>query len=350
MPYFDYKTDEIVVDILERMSSGSPIPISMYAKPNSNSNRETIIRHIREVSNLFNADIDYNKCSKTWEAGRRNFLDDSPLSAQEAVVLAGIKRNAFHYGNTLDKTVIEIADFFQEWKHAGMFQNSAIEDFKKFMSKIKLIDTAKSRGQYLKIVYQKQTGAEERTVIPLRVANMEYYWYLIAIEKGKTTSDDIRKYALHNIETIELDEQVYNPKFQQDMHELVKDIHLGMNAFYKPYNAIKTVTLMIPESFINFIVRSPYFMLWKVKKNEPSVVIRGNFEEGQPEQDIHYIKMIVPSTDHEYRDIIPSIQKYMPMFIVPELPENKELILHLRKGSESYATKKQKLEKALQGY
>lgn len=350
MPYTDYKTDEIIVDILERMSSGSPTPIGMYAKPNSNSNRETIIKHIKEVRDLFNADIVYDSQSKMWKAGRLNFLDDSPLSAQEAVVLAGIKRNAFHYGNTLDKTVIEIADFFQEWKHAGMFQNSAVEDFKKFMLKIKLIDTAESRGQYVKIAYRKPTGVEERTVIPLRIANMEYYWYLIAIEKGKINPDDIRKYALHNIDNIELDEQVYNPKFQQDIRELVKDIHLGMNAFFKPYSEIKTVTLMIPESFIHFLERSPYFLLWEIKKNEPAVVIKTNFEEGQPEQNTHYRKVVAPSTDSEYRDIIPSIQKYMPLFIVPDLPENKELILHLRKGSESYATKKQKLEKALREY
>lgn len=349
--YLDWKADEIIVEILNNMSSGSPIPLSMYAKPHSNINRETLVKHIKRVRNLFNTDIVYDKRSKTWKAGRQNFLDDFPLSVEEAVVLTGIKNNSLHYGNTLHKTVLEIAGFFQEWKHASMFQNSAIEDYKKFISKIKLIETAMARGQHVRIVYQKNQGAtEERIVVPVRVANIEYYWYFIAIEKGKTTLDDIRKYAFHNIVDLDLNELVYNPKLQAHMRTKVKNIHLGMNAYYKPYNAIKTITLLVPEHFIHFIERSPYFTLWKIKKNEPSVVIKAALGEEGFEQDIHYKKVSVPSTDDEYRDIIPSIQKYMPMLIVPDLPENKELILQLRQGSENYALKKQKLDKALQKF
>jgi len=344
MLFPDEKIEELVVDILERISSGSPVSMAFYEE-NSRFKRDPIILRLKEASKLLEAEVYYDDRIKLWTTRRPNFLEYSPLTPEEAVALAGIKRNADHYGATLSRTVHYIANFFKRRRYAAKLQNYSVENFKSFMPITTIIDTAIYRGQYLDIEYNSGEEVKIRTVTPLRIANVEYYWYLIAIEKGKTEKQDIRHYALHYIEKIALNDLVFDPYFHQRMRNLVRQSHLGMNAYYKPYNDAKRVVIMIPEDFLHFLERSPFFKLWEIGKQHDSVTIQVA-DEGE-EKEICFRKVHVPSTDAEYRDIIPTIQKYMPQFIVPDIQDNKELILHLRRGSENYAIKKQKLDEVL---
>lgn len=330
--YSDWKADEIIVDILKTISNGSPITLKSYAKPNSNYSKDTIKKHLNDVRFFFDAEFYYDDRDKVWKAAQQKFLEYSALSAEEAVILAGIRKNSDHYGYSLRNTVLSLVNFVTRRRHTSKLQNYTVENFKHFQKNIRKIDNAITKRQYVNITYRSKGELKEKTVMPLRISNVEYYWYFIAIPQGETDTNSIRYYALYNIETLEISDQVYDSNMQRRYHNEVKNAHKGMNAYYKPYLKHKYITVLVPDNFMHYIKRSPYFLLFE-RKETPPIVFEIE-EDGSKKYEYHAFAM--PSTDEEYNDIIPTIQKYAPQIIVPDIEENKELLSFLSKRHDKH--------------
>lgn len=349
MIYMDESSSELTVIILKSLSNGSPIALSNYAKPNSRVAKKTLLEHLHELEYYFRDCYEYDQRAKAWKAKRQRFLDDSALSAEEAVVLSGIRRNSGHYGVSLDNTVHKLTRFVSRRRHIAALQNSPTENFRGYQKLIRKVENATHQHLYIEMTYKGFDGnPTTKTTLPLRAVNIEYYWYLVAIEQGKSQVEDIRYYSLYNIESIEITDQICDPNMHRRFRREVRHTHLGMNAYYKPYLKTNSVFVLVPEGFCNYLERSPFFSLWE---RGPNPALRFKTKELEGEKTIEvkhaYVHYSIPSTDEKYRDIIPAIQKYFPQIIVPDIKANQSLLNLLKEANKQYQEHSDILNKLL---
>ncbi|UFS62745.1 WYL domain-containing protein [Sulfurimonas sp. HSL-3221] len=320
-----YKAQEVVVIILNELSRSQSVVLSSFADF-YDVNELTLARNFRDVrDHFYSDDIEYVRKEKLWIAKRPRFLDDSFIKAEEAVVLTGILKNSSHFGHSLSQQVGLIVNYYKKRRYYNLLQPDTIEDAEPMKSFFATVEMAIRAGQYINLHYRKNGEIKQREVLPIRIANMEYYWYLIG-EFKTDSGKEIRYLAFRKIEKIEPINSYAKYSVLRELRHQVKDSNKGMNAFYKPYQKHKKVKVMIPEHFEEYIKSTPYFSTWK--RATGSKII----------EDKKYIFYNIITTDgDEYRDIIPTIQKYMPDVVVCNNDENQELIRIMRERSLMYA-------------
>jgi predicted DNA-binding transcriptional regulator YafY len=153
---------------------------------------------------------------------------------------------------------------------------------------------------------------------------MEYYWYIVGeIEEG--IEKEIRYFRMKRIVKVEILDEYFEYSEFRALYHTIKDVNKGMNAFYQPYKKSRKIKVIMPEWFEEHIKEVPYFNTWE-KTGEVKIIEKARF-----------LSYTIISTDEEYRDIIPAIQKYMPHIVVCNNKENQELIELMRIRSQKYA-------------
>ncbi|MDD2267712.1 WYL domain-containing protein [Sulfuricurvum sp.] len=288
-----------------------------------NVNLDSLRKRFGEVVDMYyDGEIDYYPSQHMWKAHKHHFLETTLLSPEEAVILAGIRRNATHYGYGLKETVHRIVNRYVRRRHLRLLQKDSVEKTDdNMLDTFATIKTAVRKGRYLKIIYRNK----ERKVIPLQIVNLEFYWYLVA-EVHTEKWQGILTYTAALIEDIQITEELFDKTHRNSLMLKIRGIEQGMNAFYKPYGEIKNkIELLVPDNFNTFLERAPYFSLWE----DTQMRVKINDE-------IWRIYAVI-STDENYLDVIPTIQKYMPKIVVRDIPGNADLIAKMRKSSEEYA-------------
>ncbi len=79
-----------------------------------------------------------------------------------------------------------------------------------------------------------------------------------------------------------------------------------LNAFFVPKNPLIPVVLLVKKDFAEYINRSPFFSGWQ-PIDTPEII------KGQT-----YIKYTTGVTEPGFREIIPTILKYIPNILVEE--------------------------------
>lgn len=314
------KPEEVIARIIRKISD-NPVGVRLSAEVDQ-KNLSVLRRRFREVVDKFyRAEIFYDEKDYHWKSLRPKFLEGMLLPPEEAVILAGFRRNAYHYGYSLKDTVHSIVNSYSKRRHLKLLQKDFIErSDEKMMDMFARIKSAERQGLYLRILYRDAW----RTVIPLQIVNLEYYWYLIAEEQNGEWG--IHPFAIARIDAAVILDSPYDRRRKRRLMHKIKGVENGMNAFYKPYERPgHAVEVLVVAWFETYLQRSPYFALW-VPTHENIKI-----------NDEVYCVYTVTSCDEKFRDIIPTIQKYMPYVVVRDVPGNQGVIDALREASETYA-------------
>lgn len=254
-----------------------------------------------------NKTIYYDYSSKAYKA-KNNFLTKTLYSQEELAIISILKSKA--QDKNLDVDLFEktnsLFNKFEDILSNSFYQNSSVEKINDFKCEIIEIKNAIESKNSIECFYNDKI----RIINPLKILNLEGYWYLIVLD---TNDNKIKTFHLNSIKTI----KTLNHSFIYD-EDIVKTFDNAITAYYKPENESIIVQLFIDSEVSRYFIRKPL---------NKSQRILEKYEDGSIEIEI----MIT-----DYMEIIPTIQKYMPHVLVIEPIELKNKI---RKNIEIYVRK-----------
>lgn len=248
--------------------------------------------------------IRYDFSEKIYKSSN-NFLTKTLFSADELAVISILKAKSKdkYSDDDLFEKVDALFHKFEDELSNKVYQKSSVEKIDEFKEEIILIRNAIDTRNIIKCFYKKK----DREVYPLKILNLEGYWYLIIYEPK---DERIKTFHLNTIKKIEIIESNY--LFDE---EKVESFDMAITAYYKPEEEPITVQLFIDKKVAPYFKRKPLSKMQRPLSEE---------EDGSLE-----IEIIIS----DYMEIIPTIQRYMPYVQVIEPDELRD---EVKKNIEKY--------------
>ena len=238
--------------------------------------------------------IYYDYSSKTYKA-KNNFLTKTLFSADELSIIAILKNKSKdkYSDDDLSPKVDSLFLKFEDELTNKLYQTSSIEKIDNFKNEIIQIKNAVETKSIIKCFYNDKN----REIYPLKILNLEGFWYLIIYEAN---DNKIKTFHLNTIKNIE----VLNTHFSFD-EEKINSFDNAISAYYKPNNPQILIQLFIDKEVSRYFLRKPL--------NKSQRVLKTYDDES--------VDLELTITD--YMEIIPTIQRYIPHIGVIEPDELK---------------------------
>ena len=238
--------------------------------------------------------IYYDYSSKTYKA-KNNFLTKTLFSADELSIIAILKNKSKdkYSDDDLSLKVDSLFLKFEDELTNKLYQTSSIEKIDNFKNEIIQIKNAVETKSIIKCFYNDKN----REIYPLKILNLEGFWYLIIFEQ---IDNKIKTFHLNSIKNIE----VLHEHFSFD-EEKINSFDNAISAYYKPNNAPILVQLFMDKEVSRYFQRKPL--------NKSQRVLKIYDDESCD----------IELTITEYMEIIPTIQRYIPHIGVIEPEELK---------------------------
>ena len=180
--------------------------------------------------------IYYDYSSKTYKA-KNNFLTKTLFSADELSIIAILKNKSKdkYSDDDLSQKVDSLFLKFEDELTNKLYQTSSIEKIDNFKNEIIQIKNAVETKSIIKCFYNDKN----REIYPLKILNLEGFWYLIIFEP---IDNKIKTFHLNTIKNIE----VLNTHFSFD-EEKINSFDNAISAYYKPNNAPILVQLFMDK-------------------------------------------------------------------------------------------------------
>ncbi len=249
--------------------------------------------------------IYYDYADRVYRA-RNNFLVKTLFDAEELAIISIIKNKSKdkYSDDGLSQKVDVMFDKFEDELSNRLYQKSSVEKIDNFRDEIIQIKNAIETKHIITCTYTNK----DRIVYPLKILNLEGYWYLIVYEPK---DDLVKTFHLNSVKNIEHTDDIYT--FNQD---IVDSFDNAITAYFKPNNETVRVELFIDKEVSRFFERKPLN-----KTQRPLRVL--------PDKSL---ELEVYVTD--LMEIIPTIQRFIPYVVVIE-PE--ELKIEIVKNLEVYS-------------
>lgn len=241
--------------------------------------------------------IYYCYVNKAYKA-KDNFLSKTFLCAEELALIA-ILQNKARDKYADEDLALKTHALFQKLDDTlshRLYQESSVEKIDEFKKEITQIKNAIEVKRIITCKYLYK----EREVYPLKILNLEGYWYLIVYEP---TSELLKTFHLNSTKEIILTNKEY--RFDE---EKVKSFDNAITAYYKPQNEPILVQLFIDAQISKYFQRKPL--------NKTQRIIQTYSDDS--------IDIEVLITD--FMEIIPTIQRYIPYIGVIEPLELKSVV------------------------
>ena len=241
--------------------------------------------------------IYYDYSSKTYKA-KNNFLTKTLFSADELSIIAILKNKSKdkYSDDDLSPKVDSLFLKFEDELTNKLYQTSSIEKIDNFKNEIIQIKNAVETKSIIKCFYNDKN----REIYPLKILNLEGFWYLIIFEP---IDNKIKTFHLNTIKNIE----VLNTHFSFD-EEKINSFDNAISAYYKPNNAPILVQLFMDKEVSRYFMRKPL--------NKSQRVLKIYDDESCD----------IELTITDYMEIIPTIQRYIPFIGVIEPQELKDMV------------------------
>ncbi len=249
--------------------------------------------------------IYYDYADRVYRA-TNNFLVKTLFDAEELAIISIIKNKSKdkYSDDGLSQKVDVMFDKFEDELSNRLYQKSSVEKIDNFRDEIIQIKNAIETKHIITCTYTNK----DRIVYPLKILNLEGYWYLIVYEPK---DDLVKTFHLNSVKNIEHTDDIYT--FNQD---IVDSFDNAITAYFKPNNETVRVELFIDKEVSRFFERKPLN-----KTQRPLRVL--------PDKSL---ELEVYVTD--LMEIIPTIQRFIPHVVVIE-PE--ELKIEIVKNLEVYS-------------
>jgi predicted DNA-binding transcriptional regulator YafY len=241
--------------------------------------------------------IYYDYSTKTYKS-KNNFLTKTLFSADELSIIAILKNKSKdkYSDEDLSSKVDSLFLKFEDELTNKLYQTSSIEKIDNFKNEIIQIKNAVETKSIIKCFYNDKN----REIYPLKILNLEGFWYLIIFEP---IDNKIKTFHLNTIKNIE----VLNTHFSFD-EEKINSFDNAISAYYKPNNESILIQLFIDSKVSRYFQRKPL--------NKSQRVLKIYDDESCD----------IELTITDYMEIIPTIQRYIPCIGVIEPDELKDRI------------------------
>ena len=241
--------------------------------------------------------IYYDYSSKTYKA-KNNFLTKTLFSADELSIIAILKNKSKDKYSDIDlsQKVDTLFLKFEDELTNKLYQTTSIEKIDNFKNEIIQIKNAVESKSIIKCFYNDKN----REIYPLKILNLEGFWYLIIYEPN---DNKIKTFHLNTIKNIE----VLNTHFSFD-EEKIKTFDNAISAYYKPNNESILIQLFMDKEVARYFLRKPLNKTQRILKT----------------YDDESVDLELTITD--FMEIIPTIQRYIPFIGVIEPDELKNKV------------------------
>ncbi len=238
--------------------------------------------------------IYYDYSSKTYKA-KNNFLTKTLFNSDELSIIAILKNKSKdkYSDEDLSQKVDTLFLKFEDELTNKLYQTSSIEKIDNFKNEIIQIKNAVESKSIIKCFYNDKN----REIYPLKILNLEGFWYLIIYEPN---DNKIKTFYLNTIKNIE----VLNVCFSFD-EEKINSFNNAITAYYKPENPHILVQLYVEKEVSKYFLRKPL---------NPSQRVLKTYEDESCDVEL---------TITDFMEIIPIIQRYIPHIAVIEPDELK---------------------------
>lgn len=307
----DKKVEELLPSMIRSISKGASIS-SVDIENKYGISASSVRAHLRDLKdNFYKNYYRYDGSTKKWVATELGFVDKMLLKPEEVVILNSMLRNKNKLGISLAPWHEKMVEQYLKRASSFIFKQHSNEEISEDMEQaFALIHVAIDNKQKLKFKYTNYY----RTIYPYKIINIEYYWYLVGYEENSEKKDSeteiVKSYSISKLRDISILEERYS----FDFSALDKKIPHILNAYFVPKNSLTPISLLINKKFTGYIDRSNFFSAWK--RTDQKEIIK----------DVEYIKYTTGVTDPEFREIIPTILKYLPNILVEEPLELQDII------------------------
>jgi predicted DNA-binding transcriptional regulator YafY len=277
--------------ILERLSKGLKLSTPNLVEFFDVSNKIVQTDFKDNILPLFDDDtIYYDYSSKNYICDT-NFLTTTLLTAEELAIISIIKaktKDKYSDANLSDKTNTLFSKY-EDLLKDNIYQHSSVEKIDNFNNDTVLIKNAINTKHIITCTYNDK----QRKIYPLKIINIEGYWYLINFD---TTNNKIKTFHLNSIKDID----ILANRFDINIDEVIKNFDNSINAYFIPTAKPITVILYIDKEIVRYFERKPL--------NSSQRIIK-QYDDGSVDLEV------IIST---FMEIIPTIQKYIPFVKVIE--------------------------------
>lgn len=301
------KIEEILPQILRDLSNGIAVSTIEIEKTH-NVSASGVRSHLRTLKERFyKGCFKYDGSTKKWVPVEIGFLNRELLEPEEIVVLNGIYRNKKRLGDSLIETHEKLVESYLKRTKSYIFKQHISEELTEDMEQtFALLKRAISDKKVVELNYPSKGTLKIRRVYPHQVVYIEYYWYLICYEED----DKIKSFRLSLIQSPKMLDKTYSYNFEN----VALRLKLAMNAYVDYQTPIEVVNILVASHIVNHVEIASFFDAWR--KTDYTISIEGN----------QFRRFEVRITNPDYKDVIPTILKYMPNMLVEEPIELKEEI------------------------
>ncbi|WP_457745485.1 helix-turn-helix transcriptional regulator [Sulfurimonas sp.] len=307
------KIEELIPDLIRQISHGKGVSVKEVAQKYKVS-ADGVKKRLREVRDKFYKEhFDYDGSTRKWvvKNGHIGFLQKEILEPEEAVVLTAIYRNKSSLGKGLMPTHEKIVDSYTKRAKSYIFKQHISEEITGEMEKLfSLFKYAINEKKIVEIDFPSKDGYVTREVYPYRIVYIEYYWYLVAADPQDNKVKSFRLSLIKNPD-------ILIDSYEYDFSNVDERLQLAMNAFVDYKAPYKYISVFVWERLVDHVDIASYFDAWK-KLDETTTIGDKKFQ-----------KFEVVTTNPEFKDIIPTILKYLPNIIVDEPQEIIEKIAEI---------------------
>ncbi len=288
MPYkHDYDTilTRLTI-ILSRLNDGEALSVKALAEEFNVSDR-TIQRDFNE--RLISFPVYQDK--KKWKM-QDGFRLEKSSSVEEAVVLDIMEKLMEGAGRTFSTKANKLLSKIKNETLNPIYAKLDMEDIGDKLKEVQQLESAIRGRNLIKCRYDFEGYKKELDLKPLKIANYEGFWYLIALD---SRNDILKKYYLKNIKNIQLSEETFTSTAKLD-RLLDNSISIWFEQNIEPHRVVLNISADVAKYF-------------KRKPISKSQITESVYEDGSMDVSVEI------TNDME---IIPFVKYWMPHIKVLE--------------------------------
>ncbi len=280
--------------ILSRLNDGEALSVKALAEEFNVSDR-TIQRDFNE--RLVSFPVYQDK--KKWKM-QDGFRLEKSASVEEAVVLDIMEKLMEGAGRQFSTKANKLLSKIKNESLNPIYAKLDMEDIGDKLQEVQELEIAISNKKQIKCDYDFEGYRKELDLKPLKIANYEGFWYLIALD---SRNDILKKYYLKSIKNIQLSDKIFKNTAKLD-RLLENSISIWFSQNTEPYRVVLNISSDVAKYF-------------KRKPISKSQITESVYEDGSMDISVEI------SNDME---IIPLVKYWIPHIKVLEPISVKEAI------------------------
>ena len=225
--------------ILSRLNDGEALSVKALAEEFNVSDR-TIQRDFNE--RLISFPVYQEK--KKWKM-QDGFRLEKSASVEEAVVLDIMEKLMEGAGRQFSTKANKLLSKIKNDSLNPIYAKLNMEDIGDKLKEVQELEIAITNKKQIKCDYDFEGYRKELDLKPLKIANYEGFWYLIALD---SRNDILKKYYLKNIKNIQLSEKTFKSTEKLD-RLLDNSISIWFEQNTEPYRVVLNISADVAKYF-----------------------------------------------------------------------------------------------------